>query len=235
MLQEAHPGALLEFASSVLAAVDPRGHGPLARADDHAPESPTLAELAGTFITVPCRETTALLTVLAEMADDELVVQRLRRELTRRDDRLPVWLERLAPVTVERAAVMRHVLGDGDNVMLTVRTGAGHDLTVIVYIDHNLGTVVKDGFVIHEPIDAVLGSFRSAMDPDPDTVFAELDLADARARATEAIEIGAISFPPFETDTWPVARPLVEWVVRQLPRAGPATSDRSGARRTAAP
>lgn len=86
---------------------------------------------------------------------------------------------------------MRHVLGDGDNVMLTVRTGAGHDLTVIVYIDHNLGTVVKDGFVIHEPIDGVLTSFRSAMDADPDTVFAELDLAAARTRSSRRSRSGS--------------------------------------------
>lgn len=82
MLQEPHPGDLLEFASSVLAAVDPRGHSPLAQVDDQASEPLALAELASTFIAVPCRETTALLTVLAEMADDELVMQRLRRELT---------------------------------------------------------------------------------------------------------------------------------------------------------
>lgn len=220
MLQAPHPDELLQFVSSVLAATDPRGRGPLASAREAAPDGPTLPELAGTFVEVPGRETTALLTVLAEMADDELVVQRIRRELALRDDRLPVWLQRLSPVTVDRALVMGHVLGDGDNVMLAARTGDGHDLTVIVYIDHNLGTVVKDGFVIHEPIDRAVTSFRSAADDDPDVVFDELDLADARARITEAIEVGAISFPPFETDTWPAARPLVEWVVRQLPEGG---------------
>jgi hypothetical protein len=29
-----------------------------------------------------------------------------------------------------------------------------------------------------------------------------------------------MTYPPFETDTWPAARPLVEWVVRQLPEGG---------------
>lgn len=180
----------------------------------------TFADLAGSFIEVRRLETTALLTVLAEMAGDEPVAQRIRRELAARDDRLPVWLKRLSPVTVEHALVMSHVLGDGDNVVLAARTGAGHHLTVVAYIDHNLGTVVKDGFVIHEPMDRAIASFRAAADEDPDVVFGELGLADARARITEAIELGAVTFPPFETDTWPAARPFVEWVVRQLPEGG---------------
>ena len=220
MLRSAHPQELLGFASSLLAVVDPRVKDPVAGARSEMHTALTLAELAGSFIEVRRPETTALLTVFAEMAGDELVAQRIRRELAVRDDRLPAWLERLSPVTVDRALVMGHVLGDGDNVMLAGRTGAGHELTVIVYIDHNLGTVVKDGFVIHERIDRAIASFRSASGDDPDVVFDELVLADARARITDAIEVGAITFPPFETDTWPAARPLVEWVVRQMPDGG---------------
>jgi hypothetical protein len=115
---------------------------------------------------------------------------------------------------------MSHVLGDGDSLLVGVRTAGGHPMTVIVYIDHNLGTVAKDGFVLHEPIDRAVASFRAASGDDPDTVFTDLDLADARARVTEAIDHGAITYPPFETDSWPAARPLVEWVVRHLPAGG---------------
>jgi len=220
MLRGPHPEELLQLASSLLAVVDPRLQDPVARARGAASTDLTLAGLAGSFAEVRRPETTALLTVLAEMAGDQLVVQRIQRELDTRDDRLPVWLERLSPVTAERALIMGHVLGDGDNVVLAARTGSGHHLTVVVYIDHNLGTVVKDGFVIHEPVDRAIASFRSAAGEDLDIVFGELDLADARARVTEAIEVGAITFPPFETDTWPAARPLVEWVVGQLPEGG---------------
>ncbi|MBW3601149.1 MAG: hypothetical protein KY434_00410 [Actinobacteria bacterium] len=220
MLHGPHPQELLHLTSSLLAAVDPRGEDPVARARGEAPAGLTLAELAGSFAEIRCPETTALLTVLAEMSGDELVVQRIRRELAARDDGLPAWLQRLSPVSVDRALVMSHVLGDGDNVVLAVRTGTGHDMTVIVYIDHNLGTVVKDGFVLHEPADRAMASFRSAAGEDPDVVFGELGLADARARITGAIEDGAITFPTFQTDTWPAARPLVEWVVRQLPEGG---------------
>ena len=36
----------------------------------------------------------------------------------------------------------------------------------------------------------------------------------------EAVEKGAITFPPFETDTWPASRPLTEWLLRFLPEGG---------------
>ena len=220
MLSQSHPAELLHFASSLLAVADPRADDPFARVHGAPSKDVTVADLVGSFIEVHVRETTAMLTVLAQMVDDDLMARRIRRELARRDDRLPIWLTRLAPVTVDRAVLMGHVLGDGDNVMVAARTDAGHHLTVIVYIDHNLGTVAKDGFVIHEPIDRALASFHTAARQDPDVVFDELALADARARITEAIDLGAITVPPFETDTWPAARPLVEWIVRHLPEGG---------------
>ena len=43
---------------------------------------------------------------------------------------------------------MSHVLGDGDNIMLGARLPGGHELTCVIYIDHNLGTLVKDAFVV---------------------------------------------------------------------------------------
>jgi hypothetical protein len=90
----------------------------------------------------------------------------------------------------------------------------------MVYIDHNLGTLVKDAFVVEEPLEALHARFAELTVDEPDATFVELDLADARARITEAIELGAITYPPLETDTWPACRPLVEWVVRHLPEGG---------------
>lgn len=94
-----------------------------------------------------------------------------------------------------------------------------HELTAVIYIDHNLGTVVKDAFPAPSPVSDVVGSMREAMD-DPDVRFADIGLADARARVAPAIESGAITFPPFETETWPASRPLIEWLLRLLPEGG---------------
>ena len=118
-----------------------------------------------------------------------------------------------------RAQEMVHVLGDGDNVNVAVRFAGGAELTAVVYIDHNMGTLVKDAFVVPESL-AELEVFMRAKVDDPDTVWRDLDLADARVRITEAIEMAAMTVPPFETDTWPVCRPIVEWLARRMPAGG---------------
>jgi hypothetical protein len=157
---------------------------------------------------------------MAELAgDDELQGQRIRRELARRAERLPEWLSRLGEAEVVRAQEMVHVLGDGDNVNVEVRLPGGHGLTAVVYIDHNMGTLVKDAFVVPETIDGLEALMRSKVD-DPDTVWRDIDLADARVRITEAIDLAAMTVPPFESDTWPVCRPIVEWLTRKLPPDG---------------
>jgi hypothetical protein len=102
----------------------------------------------------------------------------------------------------------------------------------VVLIDHNLGTLVKDAFVVPEPLDALIEQMRSVSGPDPDTIWADLDPASARARFTEAAELAAITFPPLESDTWPACRPLAEWALRLLPEGGtgyqrPEWDDRS--------
>ena len=86
------------------------------------------------------------------------------------------------------------------------------ELTAVVYVDHNMGTVVKDAFVVPQPIDELAETMLQVAD-DPDTEARELAPADARARITEAVESGAMTYPPFETESWPACRPLVEWMV----------------------
>lgn len=120
---------------------------------------------------------------------------------------LPAWISGLGKTEAYRAVEMIHLLRDGDNMMVGVRLPTGEKLTAVVYIDHNLGTLVKDAFVVPVPTDDLLGLMRSKLD-DPDTTFAEVPIAGARI--VDAIETGAITFPPIETDTWPVCRPLVE-------------------------
>ena len=233
-LQSGEPLDLLAEVSSLLAVVDPREYG-FGRRDGEPPYS--LRELVDMFLDVDRIETTALLAVVAELTDDDVLAARIRRGLAERGDRLPEWLARLGEAEVYRAQEMVHVLGDGDNVHVAVRFAGGAELTAVVYIDHNMGTLVKDAFVVPESL-AELEAFMRAKVDDPDTVWRDLDLADARVRITEAIERAAMTVPPFETDTWPVCRPIVEWLTRRMPgggvgyaaagveRAGPAAAGR---------
>ena len=227
-----HPLDLLALVSSLLAVVDPRPKDPFdpvpdaeiaARGRGTRPggssEAVSLELLVESFQEVVRPETTAMLAVIAEMAGDELLRARLRREVAGRGHHLPPWLDHLGDVSVHRSVEMVHVLGDGDNIILGVHIPPRHELSAVVYIDHNLGTLVKDAFVVPDAIDGLIDVMRRTAD-DPDTEWRDIALADARVRITEAIELAAITYPPFESDTWPACRPLVEWLTRKLPGGG---------------
>ena len=100
---------------------------------------------------------------------------------------------------------MTDALGDGENLVLGVRLPGGPELSVATYVDHNLGTVAKDGFVVPGALPDLIELMQSEAD-DPDVTFTELDPADARVRITEAAEPGGLSFPPWATDTCPAGR-----------------------------
>ncbi len=217
-LSSGEPLDFLAYASTLLAALDPRGQNPFEREHAGRPERATLSELLESFAEVVRPETTALLAAFAELGPDELTRARARRALATRPYPLADWLARLGEASVYRAVESTHVLGDGDSVLLGARL-AGHELTAVIYIDHNLGTVVKDAFPVPGPVSEVAEHMRQSAD-DPDVRFGDISLADARARVAAAIEVGAITFPPFETETWPASRPLTEWLLRLLPEGG---------------
>jgi hypothetical protein len=210
-LHQGHPLAVLALASGMLAATEPRG-GPYAGDEDPAVSLDNLVE---SFEETDLASTTALLHLLAALSPDELLAARLRRSAATRQHRLPAWLTRLSEVSVERVFEMRHVLRDGENYLIDVRLPDGFRMTAVVYVDNNLGQVVKDAFVMDQPLEEVLEFYRAHAEED--TTIGPVDAAEARARIEAALEIEAIMFPPMESDTWPACRPLVRWLVAQLP------------------
>ncbi|WP_026357107.1 DUF6398 domain-containing protein [Mycobacterium sp. 141] len=218
-LADPDPLHLLSFVSSLLTAIDPRSNrAPFARPDE-ATDLPTREELAAMFIDVDTPETTALLAAIGALSGDDVLRARIRRVLATRPDTGPDWLIRLADTSAYRAVRMGHVLGDGDNIMLGVRLAGTYELTFIVYVDHNLGRLVKDAYVVPESIADMIAEYRSIAD-EPEMVWEELSLADARAWLDDAIETAAITVPPMETESWPACRPLIEWITRGLAEGG---------------
>ncbi|MDP9318559.1 MAG: hypothetical protein M3O94_05685, partial [Actinomycetota bacterium] len=171
------------------------------------------------FVEVDYAETTAALTLIRAFTADELLASRLKAVLAERRQPMPSWLGGLDGVEISRVMELTHVLGDGDDYFLEARLPSGETLTALVYVDHNLGTVVKDAFVIPEDLDSVTALVERTS-TDPDQVLNDTDPALARTIVTEAIEHGARMFPPLESDTWPGCRPLVEWLLRKLPAGG---------------
>jgi hypothetical protein len=216
-LDDDDPLTLLGLASTLLAALDPRSRHPFERPAD----GPSRDDVVDSLLAVPLPETSALLAAVAALSGDEVLRRRVQQEITDRAHALPRWLADVrGTAALPRAVEVTHVLGDGDNVLVAATLPGGHALTAVVYIDHNMGTLVKDAFVVSSPLDDVVERLRDAAVDEPDTAARPLAPADARTRILEAIELGEISFPPFETDTWPSCRPLVEWMAGLLPGSG---------------
>ncbi len=187
---------------------------------DSVKELPDLDTLVDSFIEVPYAETTAALTVIRALSPDPGLGRRIDEALSQRRHPMPAWLEDLPGKRREPEVwTMTDVLRDGDDYFLGIELDGGNGLTCIVYVDHNLGTVVKDAFVVPVSIATVLAKARETID-DAEQTLLPFDPATARAVIERAERDGDLLEPPLESDTWPVCRPLVDWFVRLLPAGG---------------
>jgi hypothetical protein len=207
---------LLSLVSGLLEATDPRNRDPFSRNEP----ATTREQLLESFIGTPYAETTAVLTVMRSLVGDELTKARITRELANRRHPMPMWLQGLEDAAAEpRVFLLTHVLKDGDDYLFGVTLPTGHQLSALVYIDTNMGTVVKDAFVVPESLDDLVIKLGSLLD-DPDQLLTPTDPADGRAEVEQAIATAAMFWPPIESESWPMCRPLVEWMLRHLPEGG---------------
>jgi hypothetical protein len=217
-LRSPDPLDLLIAVSGLLDITDARSRDPFTTDQPRTDR----ADLIESFIGTSYAETTAALTVMQAMLPDELSAARIGRELASRKQPLPEWVRALPAARAEPELwFLTHVLGDGDDYLFGVTLPSGHALSALVYVDHNLGTVVKDAFVVPEPLEVLALKVGSTLD-DPDQSLTRIDAATGRAVVEAAIEHGARMYPPLSSDSWPVCRPLVEWLLRHLPEGGVA-------------
>lgn len=212
---EDHPLALLGLASGLLNALDPRNGDPFNRTPE--PDRPPLAELLETFLLSGEHEGVILAWTMAHLLGDELVLARTLRSVGEYADGFPRWLRELDRLEVVGAEEIGDELRDSFNLIVHTRL-AGHDLTPVALVDFNLGTIVKDCFFADRSLDEFNVLWRAQ--DGAATAIRALPLADVRARIEEAIETGARTWPPAQSDDWPASRPLLEWVLRSLPAGG---------------
>ncbi len=217
-LRSGEPLALLAVVSGLLEVTDSRNRDPFAPDEQRA----GLDDLVGSFIGTPYAETTATLTAIRALVADEVLAARTGRELETRRHPMPDWLKVLDQARLVRDVwFMTHVLGDGDDFLIGVTLPSGHALSALVYVDHNMGTVVKDAFVVPEPLEDLAIKMGTLIE-DPDQSLTRTDPATARAVVEAAIDSGSRLYPPLTSDSWPMCRPLVEWMLRMLPTGGVA-------------
>ena len=200
-----HPLTLLSVASMVIHVGKP----------DRLRDETYLDNILTGLIGVRNRETTALLAVIAELLVDDPAAQlRCRQELAERDEHLPRWIAALPRVDVYRAVRRSHVFGDVDELVIGMRLDGGHELTIAVQIDHNMWSSIADAGALPDPIDQTLARVAES---SSDTNVYDMTLADARVWIEDALNQPALA--P-ETETWPLSRALVQWLVGRLPEGG---------------
>ena len=213
------PLDLLLYVSGLLATVDPRRQNPFDRnADDTAHAS--LDELTATFATIEEPETSALLACIRQLAGAELVRARARRALATRRHPLPEWLAHLGQATVYRAVEMTEPLGDGDDVVLGLRLASGHEFCLLTYIDHNVGTIVKDGFAVPGGAADLMAQLRGKS-TDPDIRFSKTWISPRPGPgSTRPSRPGRGRGPRMNPEPGQACRPLVDVAARLMPPGG---------------
>jgi hypothetical protein len=214
-MRERSPLALLMMASGLIEVATPRptdswGGGRVARTD-----GPAIFE---SFAMSGWPGMAALAVAVATLHTDELLAARLRNLAAPNLGSGPTWLSTMGRIEVTDSVVLSDPLGDGENVVVSWTWPGGEAGTMVVYIDHNMGTIVKDAFALAKGASAVATTFERM--GDRHIVRQPINAADARARIAEAIAHGERTVPPLQTDTWPTCRPVVEWLLRHMPEGG---------------
>ena len=203
---------LLALASDMVESLDPLEGIPEVEAD----------AMVWALVAIDSPETTALLSLMADLDPESETGGEIREALRRRNHRMPPWVTGFTPIEIVDAALMTEdVFRDGEDIVVGFRTAAGEELILIVLVDHNLGSLIKDAFLVPGPLADTLPRLRErAAEADPDLVWSHLALADARARLESAVEVATLVDDLWATDGWPGLRPLVALVIRHLPEGG---------------
>lgn len=153
---------------------------------------------------------------MATLLPDRPMVRQLREQPL--PPGAPAWASTMGSIEVTGTYAQTEPLGDGVNMWVCVRWPDGSDATVVLFIDHNMGTLLKDGFLIPAGAAEVMSTMREVADDFIDIEPA--DPADLRARFAWSLDRSEHTLPPPESETWPACRPLVEWIVGHLPTGG---------------
>ncbi|BBY28163.1 hypothetical protein GCM10023114_58450 [Mycolicibacterium sediminis] len=184
----------------------------------HPKEEPektrSLEVFIGNLIARKYRELTALLALFGELlVDDDALRERCRREVSTRNDRLPRWIAGLPHARVSRVMRRTDVLGDGDELVVSLTLADATELILSVLLDHNRLSSVID-------FQLLTGPSESVVVPSPsDTAFVDMDPADARAWIENGLRFERYARRPKE---WRDFAPIVRWMISRLPEGGVA-------------
>ncbi len=204
-----NPWGLLMFASEKVEAAKP---DPLANWRPGERNSLDFGHLLQNFLDAPNSENALFVALFSELLDDEELQQRYRVALDAYQGPLPLWVTGLREVEVHRAVRHSHVLGDFDELWIGARLADGREATCVIRMEHLEDSEIVDADLW---VDAIEIHVRRSSDADFTTM--DMSLADARAWIERSLQQ---KFIFRKTATWPGCRPLVQWLVGQLPEGG---------------
>ncbi len=224
-LRSPDPTTILVTGTMVaIMAIDPDRH-----------EDPAGAQLIESFLDVDIAEITVVLHLAAALTADDLLRARIHRELAGRRQPVPPMVRDLAAARAVEAWFMTDDLGDGDNIMLGLCWPGGEVATFVVYIDHNLGTIIKDAFVIGDEVENVRARYAELIAESGRGIApVPMGLGDARDRIEDALtryvargyaEEQHQFYPDEEVQTWPQCATLLNHFVESMP-PGPGLPER---------
>ncbi len=214
-LQSDHPFELLDFVGGALEPVL-RGEPPEGLFEDD--DEVTVESIVSGLMLMDSREITAALYVYAALLEGTSLATEIAAELGRRDWELPQCVRELGDITIEETMSAPDPAGNGDWVLVSLRWPSGLPLTIVMTVDFNGGNVATDGFLAPDDMagvtDALLEDIESLPAPQP------LAPEEARARIEEALANADRTKFSLESEAWPAARPVVEWVAGRPPPGG---------------
>ena len=214
---EDHPFALLSLASVMIVEIieaSPQG------SDAGVSPARGIELLAAGMIESKAPEQVAFGLVLAALSLDKAMPDRIGERVDSVDG-FPSWVSELHLAQPAVPWSMNHILGDDQNIFVGVSFGDGVDATLVVYVDHLIGSAVKEVTLTPEPVEAVVDRFVESMEAD-EASFQELDPAGVRALLEDAIHASTLLPVEHQTENWPRFRPLLAWVLALLPEGGTA-------------
>lgn len=209
-----HPLDITMLASSLVASLNSDDHDPAL--DPSLPaELPEPAEFVRMFLDSDDLRLHVLAWTAAQLLPDARLQAEVAAALAREE--VPAWLLPLATPAVVGAWQTTDPLRDSTDIVVSLQIGEA-DISVIGLIDFNAEAALKDGFAVPAPLTAVQEALGASQASGLET--RHLSPADARAWLSGAVEAGRRAEPPFTSDSWPQARPLLQWALRQCPTGG---------------
>jgi hypothetical protein len=205
-LRDPDPGAFLGYASALVSVAE------------QGTDGMSVAMFAEALASAPFAETTAALTAIRALTDDETVRLGIDAELSKRRHAIPIWLRHLDEVTADERVI--HVSGGipyAGTFAFALRFADGATVSVVAFVNPDSGGVVRDVALIPDSLDGVIARMHEMADDVP--VHTDNSM-QSRALLEHAVAMSDDTAPRDGEDTWPALRPLLRWALTFLPAGG---------------